>query len=403
MNRNLLVKNISFLSIMQIVNMLAPLILVPFLLNSLGVSLYGEIVFAQSYIGLSSLLINFGFSLSATKEVSKYRDNKLRLGEIVKNIYVLKGSLFLVSIIGLVIFRSLFSISIDIFILLLYLPLYEWLFPAWFFQGIEKMKYLAFFSFISRLTLILLVLSFIKSESDFLLYPKFLAVSYISVIVISNVLLLREISFTGSAVSMERLRYYFADSYLIFISNLSSKIYAGSNKLIIGQFVDLNYVTFYDVAEKVVTLFRLPQSILNISIFPSASISQRSDAIKLIFRWSLVLHLLAYGGLVIFGKTILVLIGGEKMAEAYKILLLLAISAPLIVITTTYGIQLLIAKGYASVQARIALYTAGIFITEIFLLDHFDNINIYTVISATLVCLVFESISSYRLTKIKKL
>ena len=51
----------------------------------------------------------------------------------------------------------------------------EVLFPIWFFQGIEKMKYITFINIISKCFFILLIIIFVNDKNDYLYIPIFTA------------------------------------------------------------------------------------------------------------------------------------------------------------------------------------------------------------------------------------
>ncbi len=74
-----LVENFSYLSALQIFNMLLPLVTYPYLIRVLGSELYGTVIFAQAIIAYFSVMINFGFNISATKEIALCKDNTKRI------------------------------------------------------------------------------------------------------------------------------------------------------------------------------------------------------------------------------------------------------------------------------------------------------------------------------------
>ena len=141
----LLIHNFSYLSSLQVFTILVQLIALPYLLTVLGKELYGLVIFAQTVISYFQILINFGFNYSATINISVHRDNNDKLSEIVSNTLTIKGILFIISFIILYALLNFIPRAQEykvLFYLMMYLCFYEWIFPIWFFQGIEKMKYI---------------------------------------------------------------------------------------------------------------------------------------------------------------------------------------------------------------------------------------------------------------------
>jgi PST family polysaccharide transporter len=89
-NNITLAKNIGYLSMIQVVNILIPLIIYPYLILTLGKEVFGLTVFVQTVISYLIILVNFGFNLSATREISIHRSNTIKLSEIVSSVFIIK-------------------------------------------------------------------------------------------------------------------------------------------------------------------------------------------------------------------------------------------------------------------------------------------------------------------------
>ena len=82
------VSNFAYLSIVQFGNMILPLIVLPFLLNRLGIDNYGLVVFSQSIAAYFAVFIRFGFNTYATQQVSRFSENKSKLNDIFIKCYI---------------------------------------------------------------------------------------------------------------------------------------------------------------------------------------------------------------------------------------------------------------------------------------------------------------------------
>ena len=77
--KRLLIKNITSLGVVQIVNYAFPLITIPFVSRILGPSSLGTINYINAFIVYFTVLVGYGFDYSATRKISaNYNDIKNR-------------------------------------------------------------------------------------------------------------------------------------------------------------------------------------------------------------------------------------------------------------------------------------------------------------------------------------
>lgn len=66
-----LLGNFTYLSILEIIAILFPLLTYPYLIRVIGAEKYGIIVFSQAVMAYVIIVVNFGFNVSATRRVSE--------------------------------------------------------------------------------------------------------------------------------------------------------------------------------------------------------------------------------------------------------------------------------------------------------------------------------------------
>jgi len=374
--------------------MALPLITYPYLIRVLGIEMYGLIVYVQAIMGFLVIIIGFGFNISATKEVSIHRNNLHKLSEIVSSVIIIKGILFLLVIV-------LLSLSIliipkakgyeTLIFLTLWMCLYEVVFPIWYFQGTEQMKYITYITMISRLTFLGLIFVLIRAPSDYLFLPIINGIGAIIAGIISLYIIFGKHNLKFIFPQYFKIKHYFIESIPFFFSNALVIFRERTNVLIIGFMFSLDEVAYYDLAQKVVEIARLPFTVVKDTIFPS--IAKEMDILKLkrFFNLSLVLSLLIVAILIITTPFIINILGGSEMVNAVNLTRYYSLMIPLAVISMYMGTTIIIFGNKKTYQNSIIISTLSyILILLIFFLN--ANINSYTVITASLLSIISEII-----------
>ena len=337
-----LIQNFSYLSALQIFNMLIPLITYPYLIRVLGKETYGLVVFAQAVIGYLVILVGFGFNMSATKEVSIHRNNKEKLSEIVSSVLLIKGALF---------FLAFFLLSItlyfihqakgyeNLFFLTMWMCLYEVIFPIWYFQGIEQMKFITLINSLSKGIFLVLIFLMIKTPEDYLYVPIINGFGALIAGSLSLYILYSKHKICFRFPQINDFVFYLKESIPLFISNISGQVYVKANKVIVGAFLGMGEVAYYDLAEKVINVLKIPQGLISQAIFPKVSLDKNRVFLKKAFKLSMIFNISIFVIVFFCSKQVVQILGGDKMENAIDVLRILSLTVPIVGINSYLVVQ----------------------------------------------------------------
>ena len=385
------IKNFGYLSALQLFTLFIPIIIYPYLIRVIGKEIWGEIVFAQVIISYASLFINFGFDVSATRDVSVNRDNPIELSKIVSSVFITKlffGLISTLSVILLINFIPFFSYHKLLYLYTFIFCLGDIFFPIYFFLGIEKMKYITFINLFTKLLFLLFVFIFVKDKSDYILVPLFNGLGAAIGGIIAMVIAIKIYNIKILLVSIAILKSRINTSVNYFITDLSIVLKDRVNLLVIGTFIGFTEVAYYDLGTKIVHIAQTPFSIINRVLLPSfAKEFSRRKLILSVWIFTTVSFLIALL-LIIFSDIIVTFLGGKQMLLASNIIYIYAIVIPLACISSIYGIGLA-SQGVSKNYMLSDLYSFIVYLIAVLLLYVFYNVSIYTLPIPIILSVIF--------------
>ncbi|MDO6818167.1 ATP-grasp fold amidoligase family protein [Zobellia sp. 1_MG-2023] len=291
-----IVQNFSYLTVLQVFNVFFPVIIYPFLIDLFGLELWGKIVLAQSLALYLSLFVDFGFDRYATKEISIYRDNVDKLSEIVSCIVPIRIVLGVVvfALYALVVINVPFFKGDETLYLLFYALNFNFiLFPKWFFQGIEKMKYIVIINVSVKIFFVALMFTTIKSSTDYLFVPLFFGIGAFVGGIIGLAIMLRHKKVSFKIYGISYYYHYIKNSFYLFASSLVISVKDRFNVFIVGYFLGMSEVALYDISIKLVSLMTQPIDAINGAIYPKVAKELNMSFVKKVALYSILLVLAA--------------------------------------------------------------------------------------------------------------
>jgi PST family polysaccharide transporter len=391
-----LVQNFSSLTILQFSNYLFPIITFPYLVRVLGPEKFGLVNFAAAFVAYFNVFTDYGFNLSATKDISINRNNPNKVNEIFSTVLVIK---LILSVVSLMVFSLLiftiprFSANSEIYFYSFLIVLGAVLFPGWFFQGMEKMKYITVTNVTVKIIWTILVFVLVRSADDVLLLVILNGASFILIGVLSLILLIGIFKVKFIPPSISEIKLQLINGWYLFVSTASITLYTTSNVFILGLFAGNEVVGYFAAADKIRIAVQGLFGNAGQTVFPHLSkmfAESKKEAIVFVKKYrnysvtvAVILTLILF---VLAKPVVLIVLGSgyEPSINVFRIILLLPL---IILLSNIYGIQIMLNLNYKKEFSRIIL-SAGI----VNLLLSFILVPLYLEIGTAIAVVITETI-----------
>lgn len=355
-NGKVLAENFAYLSLLQIAGYVFPLITMPYLARVIGVDGFGKIAFASAIIVWVQTVADWGFNYTATREVAKNRENIEIVSDIFSRVLWSRCFLMIVSFLILFILTSIIPQFREnaniIFVTFLMIPGHI-MFPDWFFQAMEKMKYITILNLLSKLLFTILIFVFIKDEDDYILQPLFISMGFVLAGIIAMYYILVKWKIRLKKTSIKSIIRTIKSSTDIFLNNLLPNLYASFATILLGIFHGSTANGIYEAGTKFMYVAQQLLGSITRVFFPflSRDISKHSIYAKA----SLIVSIAMSMFLFIFAPLLIRIFFTPEFSDAITVLRILSFVLIFITIDSVYGVNYLIVRGFDKQRRTICL------------------------------------------------
>ena len=230
-----------------------PLVLVPFLLNRLGVEYYGLINFALAFSFYFQIVNEFGFDLSNVRHIDANRNDSQGLSRVFFSILYCKFLLITATLIlyAIIVVAAPSLRKEWVLYLLAFIRLFGIILsPSWLFRSMEDSKYVTRISIPLNIVCILPVFFIVKSSDQYLWVMFFYALQCLIPNIVAIVFAIKRYGLTYVRFNIDDVKFYLNDSVPFFTSTLLTRIYQNSNAFVLGLVCGNSAVGIYTAAEK---------------------------------------------------------------------------------------------------------------------------------------------------------
>lgn len=338
--------NFMWLSLLQVAGYIFPLITLPYLARVIGVEGFGKIAFAMAVMVWIQTIADWGFNFTATRDVAQNRDNPQRVAQIFSDVLWARCLLMFVSLAVLLLlicfiptFRENWAVLLVSFLMI---PGHI-LFPDWFFQAIERMKYITILNLLMKVVFTVAVFVFINEEQDYLLQPLFISLGYVVSGVLALYVILVKWHYRLYRPNLGIIVDTIKASTDVFINNLFPNLYNSLSIVLLGFWGGPVANGLLDAGSKFVNIGQQLMLVISRVFYPF--LSRRIEKHQIFVRLNLVLASIGSVLLFVLAPLLIKWFFTPEFEQAIPVLRLMSLSIILLALSNVYGTNYLIIVG----------------------------------------------------------
>lgn len=335
--------NFMWLSALKVVGYIFPLITMPYLARVIGVDSFGEIAFAASVIVFIETFTDFGFNYTATRDIAKCRENLKEVSTIFSNVFWSKILLMGVGLVILLILiysiPSLYDKRLLLLLTFLYVPGHI-IFPEWFFQAMEQMRYITILNILSKLLFTLLIFVIIKEKSDYIWQPLLTAIGYWISGGIALYYIFKHFEVKLYSPKWGEIKSALKSSYNMFFSLLLPNLYTNFSTILLRSSCGEVATGIYSAGQKFLTIVEQLFGVLSRTFYPF--LARKMDKHQVYVYITGTCSVLACLFLFFSAEMLVNLFYTEEFADAAIVIKIMAIAPFSLFLMNTYGLNYLV-------------------------------------------------------------
>jgi len=357
-----LARNFVSMALLQAGNFLVPILTLPYLSRTLGVTGFGIYSFSLAVMAALGVIVEWGFPLNATANVAKHRDNAELLVSLLNSTVAAKLILVLSCAAVLVILCSFappFYNATYVLASAFGLVLAYSLNLGWYLQGLERMSLFAVSSLCARLTTIPLILAFVHGPSQAWLAALIQSGAALLGAALSMVLLAHSGLLIVKRTTLKEVRGRLGEARHFFLASAAINIYTASTVIIVGITCDPRTLAIYAGADRIKSAAQNVLAPLSQVFYPRVVhlFEIKSDRAEVMIQnlfWlfggiglTVTLTLESFSGLVVH------LLLGDRFVEAGQVLRILAPIPMISALSNVLSVQAMVPLGLATARSQI--------------------------------------------------
>lgn len=397
-----MLKNTFFLYLLVFSGYFFALITVPYQTRVLGPELYGKLGWAMATMAYFSLVIEFGYLLSATEKIARFQDNRHEIEKIVgavtinKLIFALAG----LGIVAALAFGWDKMSSDPWFYLLCYAAAIVPSFMLdFFYRGIEEMQVITYRSVAIKAFFTVCIFIFLRTEQDYWVVPALNLVGGLGAVGFVYWHMVKKLRYRLVFPSLTYCFRIMRESAFFFISRIATTVTSNTNTFLLGFIYPPASLALgaYTSADKILGVMCQVFSPIADSLYPYMVKNKDYRFMKKVLIIAMPIIIVGCSVVAIFATPLCTWFLGDRFEAAGPTLALMMPIVAVTLPTYLFGYPALAPLGGSNAVNRSVLVGAAVHAILLATFFISGNFTVTTVVITTIVseyvCLVYRIIA----------
>lgn len=252
-------KNFIIYGFGQAINLISPLLVIPYLISKCGEEGLGKVGVGYSFALIAIVIVDYGSYINGTKDISINNGQRNIIEEKFTTIYISK----LILVIGLLLFSVLLLYTVPFFsrdfkqlLFSLLIVIGQFINPTWFFQGIQNFKWISIINVLSKVIYLALVFLFIKKPEDYVWANAFFGIGLIFASLIGFLWICKQYAISFQKASFSKGIELIKTEFSLTVSQLFFSFYQYAPIMMISYIGGDFMAGQYRVIDQIIMIFR---------------------------------------------------------------------------------------------------------------------------------------------------
>ncbi|MDM0488386.1 oligosaccharide flippase family protein [Clostridium perfringens] len=344
-------KNFLFKLILNIFNIVIPVLVGPYLARKLGPDQMGIFNYAQTIFTYFFIFASFGVYQYGIRELSNVKNDKNRFQRVFTSIFFIST---ITNVLTLVVYYIFIYFSKNEMLFIPYMILSFNFFSnifyvEWVNEALENFDFISIKTMVVKSIYVVAIFLVVNSSKDLNQYMIVLGLTTFLNNMLSYIYIKKDIKFNFNGLKfLEHIKAMFM---IVILSN-AAVLYTQLDKLMIGKFMNMDAVAFYNIAQQIsIMISALMLTFINVTVprLTNYSANKEDDKYEsLLSNVSKIYFMFLFPiciGMFVLSKQIILLYGGQQYIDAI----------PIFSVFSIYVITI----GYESILTNQILYIKG--------------------------------------------